>query len=312
MTAPVLTDPRWKPYLPIEDAKPITLNNIDGLTALVGVSPPSGSISVLRGTPARNCRVLSQDGVPLVSTRSLGLGRIVFLAFSPFDAPLDTWDGRLNLFRNIGRGLHPTVFANMAPTDQSTTYIYAPGGPSMAPPAPAPYVVPPPGTAPGAYPGPTPLVSPVQRDPFSVKLPPTNMVVMILFAYTVLVVPINLLVLRKLNRSQWAWWTTPIISLGFAGVFFQFASELYSANLSTSSTGLLVVDERSDVGYYAGSTRMFFPRGGRYDLGFKSVEVVMPIDSDQYNGGKSTRQIGYRCHESDRRWRDRGSLDASQ
>jgi hypothetical protein len=131
------------------------------------------------------------------------------------------------------------------------------------------------------------------NDPFSVELPPASTVSGILIVYLVLVVPINLLVLRKMKKTEWAWVTTPLISLGFAGVFFQFAGQLYSASLSVANSGILVIDNRFETGYYYGSAQIFFPRGGRFDLGMKAVESVTELGNEYDFGmrsGSSTLQ----------------------
>ena len=68
-------------------------------------------------------------------------------------------------------------------------------------------------------------------------LPPASQMLMVLAIYFVVVVPVNFLVLKKLGRGEWAWFTAPIISLIFAGVLFSRAQNLYSAKMSTASAG---------------------------------------------------------------------------
>lgn len=262
VSQPILSDPRWMPFLPVRSASPLTVPAFSWLKQFDYGKPIGGSISVLKATPTSSASSIIENGVPVVSTCPLGLGRVVFLAFSPFEGPLETWNGRQSLFRSLLGSFSASAF------DQLTTYRQEP----MYPPG---------------YMGPSPYSE--SSDPFRVTLPPVSIVAMILLVYTVLVVPMNLILLRKLNRAQWAWWTTPIISLGFAGIFFQFASRLYSASLSTARSGVVVVDDRFGESLFVGNMKMFFPRGGSYDLGFSGVETVLPTDTNEYDYGNAPR-----------------------
>ena len=120
---------------------------------------------------------------------------------------------------------------------------------------------------------------------FQVEMPGTGKVFLILAAYFVCVVPLNFLILRKLNRGEYAWITSPIIGLAFAGVFFLIASDLYGAGLSRSTTGLVVAHQGSSVAYGFGNQELFFPSGGRYDLKFSGVEAISDVPNYNYYMG---------------------------
>jgi len=264
VSQPILSDPRWLPILPVRSAHPLTVPVFNWLRQFDHGKPLSGSISILSALPKENASCVKENGIAVVSACPVGLGRIIFLSFSPFEGALETWDGRQEMFRSLNGVRATSAFDELSFNRQD----------HMFPPGYAPY---------GAYPD-------SSSDPFRVTLPPVSIVVLILLVYTVLVVPFNLILLRKLNRSQWAWWTTPVISLGFAAIFFQFASKLYSASLSTARSGVIVVDDRADEGLFIGDMKMFFPRGGSYDLGFNGVETVLPLDVENYSFGNPTRE----------------------
>src|SRR5262249_46631881 len=92
------------------------------------------------------------------------------------------------------------------------------------------------------------------------------------------------LVLKKLKRGELAWFTAPILSLGFAGILFTSAASLYSAKMSTVSTGLLLAQEGSGDGIFIGGTQMFIPRAGSYDLKLKSVDSITDRGEDDGMG----------------------------
>ena len=104
---------------------------------------------------------------------------------------------------------------------------------------------------------------------------------MILVAYFVCVVPINFLVLKKLKRGELAWLTAPIISLVFAGLLFRSASGLYTAQTSTATKGVLLLSPAIEEGLFAGSSQVFIPEGGGYDLKLHNVDNIGQLTLNQ-------------------------------
>jgi hypothetical protein len=125
----------------------------------------------------------------------------------------------------------------------------------------------------------------IESGPFNTKLPPTGRIFYILGAYFFAVIPVNFLLLKKLKRGELAWLTAPVISLGFATILFMSAADLYSAKLSTVSNGLLLAQDDGGNGVFMGTTQMFVPRAGSYDLKLKGVDSIsagpQPADTPQ-------------------------------
>ncbi|MEQ1822065.1 MAG: hypothetical protein ABL949_06130 [Fimbriimonadaceae bacterium] len=258
-SAPILTDPKWQPFLPVSGASPTTLSPNAG-ESILGLSL-SGSFTMRRGLVHPAARVLTEyRGIPAVVTRGFGAGRLLFLAFNPFERPIDSWTGKGKLLRSLNL---VSGYASMSSFLQSGGFMEDYNS----------Y-----GTGYGGGPTPSPMstaaMDPQVNDPFEAKPPDTFSVVGILLIYVILVVPVNLLILRKMGKGEWAWITTPLVSLGFAAVFFRFAAGLYSANMSLMIVGTLVGDEQSKSTYFLGNTQMFFPRGGNYDLKLDGVEIA--------------------------------------
>jgi len=132
----------------------------------------------------------------------------------------------------------------------------------------------------------------IEDDPFSMTLPPSERIFFILAAYFVAVVPLNFLVLKKLKRGELAWFTAPVISLGFAGVLFTSAGSLYSAKMSTVSNGIVVGQEGDPEGVFLGNTQMFIPRAGSYDLKLKNVDTLGAVQANEFG-----RMSGYTPYE---------------
>ncbi|HEY0866773.1 MAG TPA: hypothetical protein VGE01_05325, partial [Fimbriimonas sp.] len=189
-----------------------------------------------------------------------GLGRIVLTTYNPFEQPLSRFPGRSAiLLDSIGQE-GPTTTRNFLASSIEGAWAE-----SMASSASA-----------------SPVVGSVRNDPFSVALPPAEKVFGILLIYLVLAVPVNFLVLRKLGRGEWAWFSAPILSLAFAGILFGTAKSLYSANLSVASQGMLVLQDGFGEGMFIGSTQMFLPHGGSYNLKMHGVDSISSSSDGPY------------------------------
>ena len=268
-SAPSLADARWADVLPGKDWQPRTVTNGAAL-ATVGKAPLDGEFTVLESASlAPGAR---RGGTPFQTDRGIGLGRVAVLGYSPLDAPLNAWSGRAKAILPLLRRPEELKARQLTGAYESREVMTSGYG-----------------SAPGAYA--LGYSTPPLNDPFSTTLPPTGTVFGILGAYFLLVVPVSFLALRKLKRGELAWITAPLLSLGFAGALFKSAEGLYAASLSTASQGVLVLQQGLPGGTFYGSSQMFFPRGGTYDLRLDGVESLRSV-SQEYGYG-SDRLAGF-------------------
>lgn len=258
-SSPVLDDARWADSLPGTGWKPFI---VAAYPSRLGV-PASGPFTVLKPSRLAPGAKRSSD---FQTESGLGLGRVVVLGYSPLDAPLNAWSGRAKaivpLLRN-GSGTRARQLLGSYESDAAQTFASSSAVAS-----------PPLGVYSGSY-GP---------DPFSTTLPPTGTVFGILGVYFLLVVPVSFFLLRRLKRGELAWITAPLLSLGFAGALFKSAEGLYAASLSTATRGVLVLQQGVPGGTFYGTSQMFFPRGGTYDLKLDDVESLRPV-TNEYDYG---------------------------
>lgn len=257
-SAPTLNDPRWRDILPLVPS---------GVKAVPGdyFSLPA-TVTTTIGSLSPLSQVDRTPGYVVSASRPHGLGRVVLLTYNPFEKPIEASPRRKDLFLQIFRGRDASRNANLITqaigSGDNTQVITT--------------------TTTMAGPGRTVVVrrigaSTTERDPFNAQLPSTPKVFWILAAYFVLVVPVNLIVLRLLKRGEWAWLTTPLISVAFASIFFTAAGDLYEARLSVATRGLFVGQEGAPTGYVLAKSQIFFPRGGSYDLEFDGVDQVRTV-----------------------------------
>jgi hypothetical protein len=270
-SASYLSDPRWRGVLPAADFQTKVLPGSKVLSDIAG-EPFREDLTISAGRLLPDAKGTLDNGVPMVAERAYGLGKFIFFAFNPFEDPLIRWSGRKRLFATNVRTLAANGSTGFLNSYMGfTNYGYDPYGSS------APY-----GSTSPPRPYGTPYIE--RSDPFSVTLPPTSKVFWILAAFFITVVPVNFLILRKLGKGEWAWITAPVISLAFAGIFLNQASDLYSASLSKATNGVFLIQQGTNEAMFVGQSQIFFPNGGSYDLKMQGVDQIGVNDYDSYRG----------------------------
>lgn len=128
-----------------------------------------------------------------------------------------------------------------------------------------------------------PLVSALTNLP-ALALPPIGGLLALLVGYIVLIGPLNYLVLRRLDRREWAWITMPLLIVGFAAAAYGYGSFLRGSDV--------IVNEISIVGGAAGAAEgrgqvyvgVFSPSRGTYDLTLAGGPLVAAPLSDIFGG----------------------------
>ncbi len=288
VSSPVLADTRWASLIPAahlhltqlggessrenfirENPNTSANKSTEGFLLVDGSPMPRASVTT--GAPVFGGRGEFADNCLVWADAPHGLGKTIFISFNPFEAPIRSWEGRQKLLTRILKQ-NSTILA----ASYLSQYNGQVGGDRMWT-----------GTAfvPTAGTVPPPLASakptPIEDDPFSMVLPPTERIMTILLAYFVVVVPVNFLLLKKLKRGELAWFTAPIISLAFAAILFTSAGSLYSGKMSTVTNGLVFAQEGDSEGWFIGTTQMFIPRAGSYDLHLSNIDSLGSIPNEQ-------------------------------
>ncbi len=122
----------------------------------------------------------------------------------------------------------------------------------------------------------------------SLSLPPTGGLIFLLIAYIALIGPINYLVLRRLDRREWAWFTMPALIVVFAVGAYGFGAALRGSEV--------IVNEIAIVRGAAGTTDgaglvylgVFSPSRQAYQLSVPGGALLSaPINGD-FSGGTGT------------------------
>jgi len=128
------------------------------------------------------------------------------------------------------------------------------------------------------------------------KAPPFSVLMVTLICYIVLVAPIVYLVLKRLDRREWAWIVVPVISILCSAGIYGIGASGRGATL-TQSLNTIEINE-SGSGVMSSAVGIFVPRGGDYELNWGARAAMMPVSGEQYvNRGKPmTGAVGKIIH----------------
>ncbi|MBL8066592.1 MAG: hypothetical protein JNM34_12165 [Chthonomonadaceae bacterium] len=251
-SAPWLRDSRWAPVLPMAPGQ-VREVSVQGKIGSEELTAPL-RLTVSGGVPTPGASVSqSSEGVPLIVSKSIGLGKVVVWTFDPFVAPLQTHQARNAMIRTLVKGSADgsAILDRYRQNDDPNRTMYAGNS----------------------------------QNPFKVTMPPTGLIVAILCLFLVFAIPVNFVVLNKLNKRELAWVTIPLASLVFSGLIFASARNLYSVGEARRTNGLLLTHEGTGQATFVGRQELFLPKAGLYDMGYQSVESAS--NNKGYEGGFS-------------------------
>jgi len=184
----VLKDRRWADLVPVINVHTETKSNLAFTlhnSSKAPVSDPAtinAPITLTVGDLAPGAETITQaHGTPLIINKAFGAGTAVFFAADPFEEPFTKADFRKKVMAQVLRldqlaSRSDYVQSLAVPSsDYDTSYT----------------------TYPTSFGRPVA----VSNNPFTVSLPPSTTVFGILFAYALLVAPINLFILRKMKKG---------------------------------------------------------------------------------------------------------------
>lgn len=128
------------------------------------------------------------------------------------------------------------------------------------------------------------MINAVSQLP-ALALPPIGGLIALLAGYILLVGPVNYLVLRRLDRREWAWVTMPIMIAAFAIGAYAYGSSLRGSDLIVNEVALV----RGAPGATEGSAQVyigvFSPTRGTYQVGVAGGALLSsPISGDFFGG----------------------------
>jgi len=119
----------------------------------------------------------------------------------------------------------------------------------------------------------------------ALALPPIGGLILLLFGYIALIGPINYLVLKRIDRREWAWVTMPALIAVFAAGAYAYGSALRGSDMIVNEVAIV----RGAPGATEGSAQVylgvFSPTRGTYQLALPGGALVSaPVQGDFFGG----------------------------
>ncbi|EXX85055.1 hypothetical protein BG53_12340, partial [Paenibacillus darwinianus] len=191
-------------------------------------------------------RVTLADGkVTLAANRSYGRGQVVYAAFDPSLEPFASWTGSPDLWARVLNGSLTPLMPGM-----SLSAGVLPAGNIWE------------------------IDSLLNEFP-SIQAPEVNVLIVFFFVYILVAAPLLYIVLRKLDRREWAWWIIPLLSVvSSVAIFTVGASDKNAALVHSLRT--VELSGRGD-GIRSASAAVFVPQGGRVEAVFEPGATLLPL-----------------------------------
>ena len=226
--------------MPVRVGPPQATHDLSSLVKFAGSSEPitlTDQVAASGATMQPGAHLLAAfaDGTPLLAQRDYGRGRISYIGVDPNLGALRAWGGYANLWQNL-------LAAHYGGPSFNALNIGSFGaGSSLLP----------------------------QLD-----LPNPALLLVVLLVYIIVVGPLNYLLLRQLGRREWAWLTTPLLTLLFAAVFYAIGYQSRGGDVITSRSAVVVASGQDDTALVAGTVGIFSPRRDSYSLNLSDTALA--------------------------------------
>jgi hypothetical protein len=250
----VTSGPNWRStaaglgdLLPVQVTGDASVYGLSALDELAAATVGTGPFVVAQASLVDGTALISQDDLPLLARREVGVGRVDWLALDLSLAPLRDWAGTEALWQRIlpAGNLRP-------PWAQPTINIWSAREGLKALPALA-------------------LPSAVQMAGF-------------LLIYTLVVGPVNYLVLKRLGRRELSWVTIPAMIVLFSALAYLTGFQLRGGNLIFNRLSLVYQAAGGDEAYARTLMGVYSPRRDAYDLALSEGVFARPLVTDNTGG----------------------------
>ena len=240
-----LATPFFSELLPVRVTGTRTLSSMPTLARRVKARAPSGAIPVTVGSPQPGAvTTVSESGVPVVVSGRKGAGRVVFLAFDPTLSPFREWEGMRQVWSRILTQPSPhQMLPVVSASDVGEMY------------------------GPGMYGSET--RGTLAQAPFAISqldIPAFYIVALFLLAYIVVLVPVNYFLLKKWDKKEYAWLTTPAIVLVFVVGAYMIGYGFKGGRTLLARVGVVEAHAGQDTASALAYAGLFSPAKTSYDL----------------------------------------------
>lgn len=240
--------------------KPETVRNVSSLPALSShyrtALALSGGIPLTIGSLQPSARTLLKQGnVPLIVDAPYGDGEVVFTAFDLFSPPIQSWKGAPALWRDLFLCRNSVISARAILAHSGE------GGEAQS-------------------------LTDSLAGPRASRLPPSGLLVGFTGVYLFLLIPFTYALLKRLDRKELAWVTSPILILGFTVGAYVMGTYLKGGGLTLNRAVVLETQAGSNQAAGMAWLSLYSPSRESYTIAAdNSGELLYPSPLTGEGGG---------------------------
>jgi hypothetical protein len=242
-------DERFRPWLPARWGQS-RMNGPDLLAARYRTGRTRIAYTPLTPVPDRAPRsFLGRGAESLALSARWGQGTVIALGFDPATTAFANWPGRESLWRDVAaQGIRvPSITQTVQAAEANRVWN---GGGS------------------GSF------AASVLRAP-GLSAPAFGYIGAFLFAYLLLLVPVNYLVLKRMDRRELTWLTVPLLVALFSGLAYGFGYRLKGGDLRLNTASIIEMGAGNGQASVATSAGIFSPRRTSYDIAVADREALL-------------------------------------
>jgi hypothetical protein len=239
--------------LPFQPVQTTTVAPAD-LTSLLGTLPADASDTpALAGTLTRGS-VMGRSGTSVYAAQAAyGQGQVTIIGINPAEPWLARSDAAETLWHRVLPAASNAVVSPFQFTDDSSL-LYA-----------------------------------LQNLP-AVALPPIEQLFLLLLAYIALIGPINYLVLRRLDRREWAWITMPALVVVFAVGSYALGAALKGSDVIVNELSIVRAGQGTDQGRAQAYIGVYSPSRKVFTVQIANGALISDTNS-QLQGGQTGQPL---------------------
>lgn len=252
--------------LPVRIVGSQTTADLDALGVWAGASLDSQQPAVVAQVEPLQSELLAGPAeLPLLVRRSLDRGRIDYLALDPDLEPLRTWLGNDKLWPKL-------LFATPLGLRAGSANLF-----------------------------PGPFVDPLSNIP-SLDVPPVLLVTAFLFTYILIVGPLNLLVLKLIDKQSLAWITVPTLIVLFSCTAYVFGIVSRGRKVVISEISVVRAQPASQMAAIDSSIGIYSPLRRHYDVQLPDYRLVTPLTAQSYGSAINITPAELRIEQGPPTW----------
>jgi hypothetical protein len=229
--------------------RPSTTTDVapSSLVAILGEVPDDATdLPALSGELTAGRSLATVGGQTVAAERPYGAGTVTIIGFDP----TARWLAGTNVAEGLWRRMIPSRAAGTAGSGDDSQIVQAAGQlPSLA-------------------------------------LPPVGGLIALLGGYILLIGPINYLVLKRLDKREWAWVTMPVLIAGFAVVSYGFGSLIRGTNVMVNEAAIVRGAPGATEGIAQTYIGVFSPSRASYQVRFPNGALLSaPTNGDFLGDG---------------------------